>query len=153
MTSPDPAADPQIVPISDDLDRHAHQLSAAAALHRTFRPGLPQDYEGYMRRMFAEGAEMAVLFADGAVRSLAVYRSHHTTFHGLRFNVDDLVTEEADRGRGFGARMLAWCENRARERGCDALDLESAVHRAGAHRFYFRAGLTIFTFGFTKPLR
>jgi GNAT superfamily N-acetyltransferase len=106
-----------------------------------------------MRRMFAEGAEMAILLAGGEVKSLAVYRSHHTTFHGHRFYVDDLVTDQAERGQGFGARMLAWCEARARERGCDVFDLESGVQRPRTHRFYFRAGLTIFAFGFTKPLR
>jgi GNAT superfamily N-acetyltransferase len=143
----------EIIPITDDLARNAAHLSAAAALHRSLRANLPADYEAYMRRMFAEGAEMAVLVVDGAVRSLAVYRSHHTTFHGLRFYVDDLVTDEAERGRGFGGQMLAWCETRARERGCDAFDLESGVQRPRTHRFYFRQGLTIFAFSFTKSLR
>ena len=143
----------EICPITDDLARYTAHLSAAAALHRSLRPKLPADYEAYMRQMFAEGAEMAVLLADGAVRSLAVYRSHHTTFHGFRFYVDDLVTDEAERSRGFGGRMLAWCENRARERGCNAFDLESGVQRPRTHRFYFREGLTIFAFGFTKHLR
>ena len=95
---------------------------------------------------------MAVLVADGTVKSLAVYRSHHTTFHGLRFYVDDLVTDEVERSRGFGRQMLAWCEGRARERGCDTFDLESGVQRPRTHQFYFREGLTIFAFGFTKPL-
>lgn len=143
----------EIIPVTDDLARNAAYLAAAAALHRSLRANLPADYEAYMRQMFAEGAEMAVLIADGAIRSLAVYRSHHTTFHGLRFYVDDLVTDEAERGRGFGGQMLAWCENRARERGCDAFDLESGVQRPGTHRFYFRHDLTIFAFGFTKSLR
>lgn len=144
---------PEILPITDDLARYAAHLSAAAPLHRSLRAHLPTDYEAYMRRMFAEGAEMAVLLAEGAVRSLAVYRTHHTTFHGLRFYVDDLVTDEAERSRGFGARMLAWCESRARERCCDTFDLESGVQRPRTHRFYFREGLTVFAFGFTKPLR
>jgi len=143
----------EILPITDDLGRYAAHLTAAAPLHRSLRAHLPTDYEAYMRRMFAEGAEMAVLLADGAVRSLAVYRSHHTTFHGFRFYVDDLVTDEAERGRGIGALMLAWCERRARERGCDTFDLESGVQRPRTHRFYFREGLTVFAFGFTKPLR
>lgn len=153
MTLPQSGGQPEILPITDDLARYAAHLSAAAPLHRTLRAQLPADYEGYMHRMFAEGAEMAVLRAEGAVRSLAVYRTHHTTFHGFRFYVDDLVTDEAGRGRGFGALLLAWCERRGRERGCDTFDLESGVQRPQTHRFYFREGLTIFAFGFTKPLR
>jgi GNAT superfamily N-acetyltransferase len=135
------------------VEKHSASLSAAAALHRSFRPNLPSDYEGYMRRMFAEGAGMVVATVDGVVKSIAVYRCHHTTFHGLRFYVDDLVTCESDRGKGYGRTVLAWCEQRARERRCDSFDLESGVQRPRTHQFYFREGLTIFAFGFSKPLR
>jgi GNAT superfamily N-acetyltransferase len=142
-----------IIPISDEPDRHARYLSAACELHRTLRPNLPDDYEAYMRRMFAEGAEMAILTVDGVTKSIAVYRCHHTTFHGLRFYMDDLVTTEAERGQGYGRTLLAWCEERARMRGCDSFDLESGVQRPRTHQFYFREGLTIFAFGFAKALR
>jgi GNAT superfamily N-acetyltransferase len=142
----------EIVPVSDDLTLHGLTLLAAESLHRSLRPDLPRLYDGYMRRMFAEGAEMAVLVVDGVVKSLAVYRSHHTTFHGFRFYIDDLVTHEADRGSGYGHRIMSWCEARARERGCDTIDLESGVQRPRTHQFYFRERLTIFAFGFTKPL-
>lgn len=143
----------QIVALSDDLERHRQILSDAAALHRTLRPNLPPDYEAYMRQMFKEGAEMAALTLGGRVKSLAVYRCHHTTFHGLRFYLDDLVTDESERGRGYGKAMLGWCEARARERGCDVFDLESGVQRSLAHRFYFREKFTLFAFSFTKTLR
>jgi GNAT superfamily N-acetyltransferase len=96
---------------------------------------------------------MAALTVYGVVQSLAVYRCHHTSFHGFRFYIDDLVTSEAERGRGYGQVLLAWCERLARERDCDTLDLDSSVQRPRTHRFYFREGLTIFAFGFTKSLR
>lgn len=142
----------EIVAISDDPKPDVSWLARSEALHRSFRPLLPECYEEYLGRMFAEGAEMAVLHTDGIPRSLALYRCYHTTFHGYRFYIDDLVTDEAYRGRGFGEALLSWCEQRARERGCDAFDLDSGVQRTGAHRFYFRKGLTIFAFSFTKQL-
>jgi len=145
--------DPNIVPISDDPQKYAEILSAASSLHRSLRPNLPADYVSFMRQMFNEGAEMAALVVQGDVKSLAVYRCHHTTFHGLRFYIDDIVTNEAERGQGFGHAMLSWCEERACSRGCDTFDLESGVQRPRTHRFYFREGLVIFAFGFTKPLR
>lgn len=148
-----PTIEPEIIPVSDDLGRYGGYLSSAAELHRTLRPRLPVDYETYMRRMFDEGAEMAILTVQDQTKSLAVYRCHHTTFHGFRFYVDDLVTDERQRGQGFGRKILAWCETRARQRGCDTFDLESGVQRPRTHQFYFREGLTIFAFGFTKPLR
>jgi GNAT superfamily N-acetyltransferase len=147
-----PAQAHTIVAVTDDLDRNAAWLPRSSRLHRSLRPAIPEPYDAYMRTMFAEGAEMAILHADDLVQSLAVYRCHHTTFHGYRFYVDDLVTGESQRSRGFGAALLNWCEQRARERRCDTFDLESGVQRPRAHQFYFRNGLTIFGFSFSKQL-
>ena len=144
---------PKIIAITDDLAGNMGWLEAAEILHRQLRPSIPRPYVGYMSRMFDEGAEMALRVEGNAVRAIAVYRCHHTTFHGLRFYVDDLVTDEAQRARGFGAHLVAWCEARARQRGCDVLDLESGTQRPRTHKFYFRHGLSIFAFSFTKPLK
>lgn len=144
--------DTVIIPISDDLVAHADWLAASESLHRQLRPGLPPAYADYMRQMFAEGAEMAIAVEGSEVRAVAVYHARLTTFHGRRFYIDDLVADEAERSRGFGGQLLDWCEARARERGCAALDLESGVQRQRAHRFYFRRNLVIHTFGFTRDL-
>lgn len=141
-----------IIPLTDDLAAHADWLAASETLHRQLRPDLPADYADYMRRMFAEGAEMVIAVEGPAVRAIAVYRCHLTTFQGRRFYIDDLVADQAERSRGFGGRLLDWCEARARDRGCGALALESGVQRQRAHNFYFRQGMTIITFGFFKPL-
>ncbi len=141
-----------IVLISDDPGSADLWLPRSQALHRSLRPHLPDDYQAYLKIMFHEGAKMGVLHADGAVKALAVYRFHHTTFHGLRFYLDDLVTDESERSRGYGAAMLAWCERRALEAGCSAFDLESGVQRSRAHQFYFRQGFKIFGFSFTKEI-
>jgi GNAT superfamily N-acetyltransferase len=146
-----PASEILIIPVTDDVAAHEPWLLAGEALHRQLRPSLPADYAGHMKRMFAEGAEMAVL-VDELPRALAVYRRYLTTYHGRRFYIDDLVTDEQSRSRLYGGRLLAWCEARARETGCDWLDLDSGVHRNRAHRFYFRNGLSIGAFSFSKPL-
>ncbi len=143
----------EIVLVSEDPDAHQNLIDSVEDLHRQLRRDIGLPYGGFMRRLFEEGAEMAILLEGGAARGIAVFRCHQTTFHGKRFYIDDLVTDEAERGRGYGARLLTWCEELAKARGCTALDLESGVHRPKAHRFYFRQGMTIFTFGFTKDLR
>ena len=142
----------QIIAITDDLATNAAWLAAAEPLHRQLRPGIPDPYVGYMRRMFDQGAEMAILTEGEAIRAIAVYRTYLTTFHGLRFYLDDLVTDETARSRGFGAQILAWCEQQARHRGCDVLDLDSGLQRARTHKFYFRHDFGICAFSLTKPL-
>ena len=127
-------------------------LDWAEPLHRQLRPRIPAPYAAWIGRMLAEGARLATVSEDGAPRALAVWRTYHTTFQGLRFNVDDLVADERRRGEGHGGRLLAWLEERARSLGCDSFSLNSGVQRGPTHRFYFKAGLTIYAFGFSKPL-
>ena len=142
-----------IVAITDDLAAHAGWLASAEALHVQLRPDIPGLYGDYMRRMFDEGAEMALLVEDGSVRAVAVYHCLHTTFQGYRFYLDDLVADAAHRARGHGRALMAWCEARARERGCDTFALDSGTPRARAHKFYFNLGFGIAAFSFGKSLR
>lgn len=127
-------------------------FAMAEVLHRQLRPRIPPPYANYLDQILKEGAALSILRDANATRALAVWRVHHTTFRGLRFYVDDLVTDEAHRGAGHGGHLLDWLERRAHELGCDAFDLDSGVQRAAAHRFYFRHGLTVAAFSFTKPL-
>lgn len=136
---------------TDPLVR-AELLASVEPLHRQLRPKIPAPYAGWIGQMLEEGAHLAALTESGVPRALAVWRAHHTTFNGLRFYIDDLVTDEAHRSAGYGGRLLAVLEERARRLGCDTFTLDSGVHREAAHRFYFRAGLTIASFSFGKRL-
>jgi len=128
-------------------------LDQGEALHRAFRPIMGSDYRAHMAAMFAEGARLIQLFDEGEVRALAVWRAFHTTYCGYRLEIDDLVTDETQRSKGYGATLLAFVEAKARAIGCDTLTLNSGTHRTRAHRFYFREGLHIHAFHFTKDLQ
>ncbi|APH55530.1 Acetyltransferase [Granulibacter bethesdensis] len=142
-----------IVPVTDlPAEQAAAWLDAAQAVHRQLRPAIPDPYATHMRAMIAQGAEIAVLAEGGLVRAVAVYRCYLTTYRGFRFYVDDLVTDEASRSCGHGETLLGWLRQRAKERGCQALDLDSGVQRTRAHRFYFREGMWIAAYSFTQTL-
>ena len=139
----------QLLPSGDE----ASHLDQGEALHRAFRPIMGTDYRAHMVEMFAEGAGIVQLLDQGEVRALAVWRAFHTTYCGYRLEIDDLVTDETQRSRGYGATLLIFVEAKARAMGCDTLTLNSATQRARAHRFYFREGLHIAGFHFTKDLK
>jgi GNAT superfamily N-acetyltransferase len=130
----------------------AEWLAQTESLHRQLRPALPIEYQAYMRLMFSEGAHMVVLHEAAVPKAIAVYRIHQTTYCGRRFYIDDLVTIETERSRGFGAALLHWCEEEARAKGCDTFTLDSGVQRMAAHRFYFRHDMAITAFNFSKSL-
>jgi hypothetical protein len=105
-----------------------------------------------MQRVFAGGGRM-VIAADGeAVCGLAVWRVYENTHIGVHLYVDDLVTDETRRSRGVGHALLQWLEWRARELACKALVLDSGTQRTRAHRFYFREGMGVVCFNFSKDL-
>jgi GNAT superfamily N-acetyltransferase len=56
--------------------------------------------------------------------------------------IGGLVVDEALRGRGIGARLLAEAERWARERGCVRMRVRSNVVRERAHAFYRSAGFS-----------
>lgn len=128
-------------------------LAAAEPVHRQLRPHLPADYAGRMREVFASGAEMAVALDGDRVAGVTVFRVIEKTFTGRELYCDDLVTDEAVRSRGAGRAMIAYMERLGRERGCDVLALDSGTQRQQAHKFYFREGLVVGAFHFSKKIR
>jgi len=130
----------------------AELLAAAEPVHRQLRPDLPADYRRRMEEVLASGAEMAVALEGGRVLGVCVWRVIEKTFSGRELYCDDLVTDEAARSRGAGKAMIAYLERLARKRGCDVLALDSGTHRQRAHKFYFREGLAVGAFHFTKRL-
>lgn len=152
-----PAFLERIDAIGEPLPLPEGQLAAALlqgeVLHRAFRPDLAGDYVAHMQRMAGEGAGIVQLVDAGEVRAIAVWRTFLTTYCGRRFEIDDLVTAQSHRSKGYGATLVRALEAKARSLACDAVMLSSATHRVDAHRFYFRERYSISAFLFTKTVR
>ena len=126
-------------------------LAAAERVHRQLRPHL-EDYRARMQEVLAGGAEMAVAVEGGEVRGITVFRIQERTHSGRELYCDDLVTDESRRSTGVGHALMEYMERVCRERGCDTFALDSGTMRQRAHRFYFREGMTISSFHFTKKI-
>lgn len=79
----------------------------------------------------------SVGYVDAQPVVFAGYRPAHTLARGPHLFVDDLVTDEPVRGRGYGRAMLRWLAERALERGLPRVHLDS---RDTARGFYASAG-------------
>lgn len=128
-------------------------LVGAEGVHRQLRPHLPPDYIGRMKQVFASGAEMAVVVRDGKVAGITVFRVLEKTFTGRELYCDDLVADDQQRSSGVGAALVGYMMRVCHERGCDVLALDSGTQRQQAHKFYFREGLTVSAFHFTRKVR
>lgn len=69
-----------------------------------------------------------------------------------RANVEAVRVASSERGRGLGARLMAWADDQAREWGCSLVQLTSSTARLDAHRFYERLGYAPSHIGFKKEV-
>ncbi|RKS75364.1 acetyltransferase (GNAT) family protein [Motilibacter peucedani] len=99
-----------------------------------------------------QGLRLTAAYVEGRCVGVAGWRVVALTWLGRKLYVDDLVTAEGERSSGVGKALLDELEARARAAGCTALDLDSGVQRADAHRFYMRERMSISAFHFTKLL-
>ncbi len=106
------------------------------------------------------------LIAEGypqGLRYLVAYRGHHApqaaagyrviaTSRGRILFLDDLVTDPGARSGGIGAALLDAVETIGQESGCTAIELDSGLTNAAAHRFYFAQRMTVTAFHFAASL-
>jgi GNAT superfamily N-acetyltransferase len=122
---------------------------------RELRPHLTaEEFVPRVRRMNTQGYRLAFLTdAEGEVRAVAGFRPMDVLYAGRTIYVDDLITAEGHRSRGYGDQLFDWLVAHARSLGCDTLHLDSGTQRVDAHRFYLRKRMKISSFHFVFPLQ
>jgi GNAT superfamily N-acetyltransferase len=94
-------------------------------------------------RQAIESHDACVLVADddgSLVGICTVYQDLHSVRFGYRAWVEDLAVDPQRRSEGIGKALLDGAKGWARERGATHLELDSALSRTDAHRFYEREG-------------
>lgn len=105
-----------------------------------------------VRHMEKEGYKIAFIEDKGNVVATAGYRIYTNLFMGKHLYVDDLVTSETVRSKGYGEEMVKWLREEAIKANCNFYHLDSGVHRGEAHKFYFKQGFTIASYHFSEQL-
>jgi GNAT superfamily N-acetyltransferase len=118
-------------------------LQAAFPLMRELRDRIREEaFLPEVRRQQKEGYRLFGLLDDDRLVSLAGVRRTHTLSRGEHLFVDDLVTSEAARGLGYGAAIMRWLAEQAREDSIPRIYLDS---RLTARGFYERLGFEFLT--------
>ena len=95
-----------------------------------------------------DGYRLVYVEDDDDVMGVAGFRIMQMLLTGRVLYVDDLVIVEERRSRGYGAFLFNWLMHYATAQECKTLELDSAVQRAAAHRFYFRQRMHIASYHF-----
>ena len=129
-------------------------IAATFDVMRQLRPHLEaQTYVQAIRQLAAsDGFQLAALLDDDVVRAVAGFRVMTMLCCDRILYVDDLVTDDRVRSRGYGKALLDWLKDEGRRRNCNDMHLISRVTREEAHKFYFREGMSIMCFHFRSAL-
>ncbi len=68
--------------------------------------------------------------------ALMGYRILHDFVHGKHIYIDDLVSKEASRSKGYGTILLKHAEEIAKENGCTNLRLCTGIENEAGKKFY-----------------
>jgi GNAT superfamily N-acetyltransferase len=125
--------------------REARASDAARIAELLEQLGYPTTEDTARRRLellAGSGADATwVAEHEGVIAGLVgVHISHSLEHDGPVAKVSAIVVDEAHRGRGLGAQLMAHAEDEARRRGCVLIFLTTAERRTDAHAFYRRLG-------------
>ncbi len=129
------------------------EIAACFGVMHQLRPHLtPDTFLSRVRSQQQAGYVLAYVESDGRPVAVAGFRILETLGSGRFLNVDDLVTLDTERSRGHGATLLKWLISRAEAESCGRLELDSAMRRRDAHRFYEREGMEASAYRFAVTL-
>jgi GNAT superfamily N-acetyltransferase len=137
--------------------RHADseaEIAACFPVMAQLRPHLanPEELVTRVARQRTGGYRILAAWRDGAPVGLAGYRIEENLIHGRFVYVDDLVTTDAERRGGIGARLLDEVEDEGRRLGCTRLVLDTALDNVLAHRFYYRQRMLARALRFSRDI-
>lgn len=119
------------------------EIDACFPVMTQLRPKIPRD--AFVRRVQDLAATTGLALAyldDGGVKAVAGYRISDWLAGGRYLEIEDLVTVDGERSRGYGGILFDWVVDLAKRSDCLQVRLVSHVRRVDAHRFYERKGMT-----------
>ena len=101
------------------------------------------------RQMDGFDYRLAYLEDEGGVKAVAGIRISEWLHGGKYVEIDDLVSKDGERSKGYGGKLFDWVVEFARSENCDHVRLLSGVQRFDAHRFYLTKRMNIEAHYFT----
>ena len=72
---------------------------------------------------------------------------------GKSVEPDHVVIDETYRGKNIGKQFFNWIYEYTKEKGCEAIELNTYTGNRKSHKFYYNEGFEIYGFHFVKVMR
>lgn len=114
-----------------------NQWRSAFKVVKQLRTDLDEDkYLQLVKLIHNDGYRMISLLENNEIVAIIGFTICTNLHSGKHVWVDDLITDENKRSRGYGEKLLSYVENIGRENGCEIISLSSGLQRTRAHKFY-----------------
>ncbi len=138
----------RIAETDEEIER-CYPVMAELRPHIAREDFLPQ----VRRQMEASGFQLVYLTDGGVVKAVGGIRVAEWLARGKSLDIEDLVSTECDRSKGYGGKLFDWIVEYAKGHNCNEVRLVSHVTRFRAHRFYLNKGMIIDAHFFSMPLK
>lgn len=102
--------------------------------------------------MIHQNYECAVVFDGNKLIGVCGLWFCTRHYSGKSVEPDHVVIDEDYRGKGLGKQFFKWIYNYVKEKGFEAVELNTYVANAPSHKFYFNEGFRILGYHFFKKL-
>ena len=118
------------------------QIADCYPVMSQLRPHLnTKEFQEQVTLQRSNGYQLVYLTDEENIKAAAGYRIGNSLAWGKFLYIEDLVTDQNSRSKGYGKKLLDWLINEAKQQQCDQLHLDSGIQRIDAHRFYERENL------------
>ena len=108
------------------------------------RPHLTKDaFLAQVERQKVHAYKVLALRHKGEIKSVSGFRTTEFLAWGKVLYIDDLSTEEKNRGHGYAGAIIDWLIAHARENHCNQVHLDTGFSRHAAHRLYLQKGFVL----------
>ncbi len=114
------------------------------AVMAELRPHLSlEEFVAQVKRQMENSGFQLVYLKNSEIKAVAGIRIAEWLAGGKSFEIEDLVSKDGERSRGFGGELFDWIVDYAKSENCVQIKLVSHVKRYGAHKFYLNKGMLI----------
>ncbi len=108
--------------------------------------------EARFGEMVTQNYECAVVYDNEKLIGVTGlwYCTRH--YSGKSVELDHVIIDENYRNKGLGKEFMIWIENYVKEKGYEAIELNTYVQNYPSHKFYYNLGFEILGYHFLKKI-
>ena len=99
-----------------------------------------QSFTEQVMKQQKEGYHVIAIIDDGEIVSCVGFRIMTTLAFGKTLYIDDLITKEKHRKKGYAQALLNHIKDVAKDKNCQEIHLDSGYTRHRAHKVYLQEG-------------